>query len=458
MGFFGDLLSGATSFLTGGGFFGSLLNAGLGMLGSSQSNSNQLAAMREQNNFNAQEAEKQRNWQSQEWKDQFRAQTDWQHQEWQSQFRAQSNEWYNQQDYANEQAYNYWLQQQQYNSPAANVQRMNEAGFNASAAANAQQFGGTGLQAAPTSVPTASAPAAPSGGAVQGAAASSSGIPQMKSFADFVDAFSSASLKDSQSKEVLTLLSGKFRKQMLENDTLENLRDISKIDAIWKERFKRKEYNQLVASIDKIEKEAAMALSLTGKYDSEKLLADARTLYEKESAGLKGEEFRLFNLTFNLRIKMIEEQLRNLQQDTEVKGSQVVSNKAQANFYNATAANQLAQADLNGEQFKQLKESHEANVAFASIRNKVAEVQAEGLSLDNLLKDKSMQDNLRIIAEQAKRAGIVTEQATQELEKAIKENNVFYLNQVLNATQVISGNIRDVGVGVGSVLNSLKPW
>lgn len=115
----------------------------------------------EANEWNAAENEKARQFSS----DEAQKQRDFERDEWLNRFDRESSEYYRQQSFSNKEAYEYWLKQQEYNSPANMATRLHEAGLNASAALNAQQFGGTGLQAAPTSVPQPSSPAGASASA-----------------------------------------------------------------------------------------------------------------------------------------------------------------------------------------------------------------------------------------------------------------------------------------------------
>lgn len=174
-----DLL--AAFALGGTSLVGGIGSALIGSSASNQALTSNLEENQRNRDFNAEEAQKNRDWQSDQWQHQF----DTMSSEWYRQYGETVNQWYNQQnflnqqwkqqqDYSNAQSYQYWLKQQQFNSPAAMVGRLNSAGLNAAAAINAQQFGGTGLSAAPTgsmSAPVAS-PSVPSPSTPSGSAAS----------------------------------------------------------------------------------------------------------------------------------------------------------------------------------------------------------------------------------------------------------------------------------------------
>lgn len=136
-----------------GGLIGSSI---LGIAASDSAMASNEAQAEKSRKFNHDEAELARKWQTDMWNHQFDSTRSF----WFDQFNAQNNQWYNQQnflnsqwlqqqDYSNQQAFEYWLKQQQYNSPREMVGRLNSAGLNAAASINAQQFGSTGLSAAP---------------------------------------------------------------------------------------------------------------------------------------------------------------------------------------------------------------------------------------------------------------------------------------------------------------------
>ena len=97
-------------------------------------------------------------------------QRDFQKDEWTRQFQLQRDEWYNQLNAQSEQQWQNFLREAQYNSPENQVTRLSQAGLNPSAVLG--QNGSSGLVAAATgNVHSASSPSVPSGGSVTGASA-----------------------------------------------------------------------------------------------------------------------------------------------------------------------------------------------------------------------------------------------------------------------------------------------
>ena len=172
--------------------------SGLGLasdvIGGTRTNSYNSHLQQEENqknrDFQAEEAEKQRKYESRE----AQIARQWQSAEWYSQFLQGNEEWYKQQSFSNDQAYQYWLKQQEYNTPAAQAQRLAQAGFNPSAVIGNSTYGSSGLSAAPTGVQTPSTPSAaiPAGSAASGI---SSQMPHLNNplaqYADFINSVGS---------------------------------------------------------------------------------------------------------------------------------------------------------------------------------------------------------------------------------------------------------------------------
>lgn len=355
MGFFDSLVKGATGFLSGGSWMGSLLGAGLGMLSGEQSNSANLKAMREQNDFNAKESEKQRQWQSDEWDKQFKAQT---------------NEWYNQaawQADAQRQEWQYQFDQQNaYNAPTEQVKRLQSAGINpAVLAGNAG-----GLSPAPAA-PPAPSPATPSGGAVQGAAASGGQAPQMKSFGDFVDAFASASMHNAQANEVTTLLSVKAANMLKEGQILEHRENILRIDALNKEIFTKKQYQLLEKQVDEADKKITL-LAMQGEVEAKKIITETYLgIYQMFAADLKGKKLQLFTDTMQLRIQEMQSYIDNLDADTRNKNAQATS----AEFWNGVNA-ETRKSIISRIEDEAIMVANDSNVSTETKSDRIDQIRA----------------------------------------------------------------------------------
>lgn len=116
-------------------------SVGASLLGTGATIASQAATNSSNKRFAADESEKARQWEAEQWQNRFEQQSDFA---------------YDYSRFQNKQAYDTWLGQQQYNSPAYQAQRMLQAGFNPAAISASPTYGSTGLSPAPASPPSPS--------------------------------------------------------------------------------------------------------------------------------------------------------------------------------------------------------------------------------------------------------------------------------------------------------------
>lgn len=451
----------ASSVLGATGIFGSFLGAASAdsamMMNSEEAEKNRQ--------FNSEEAEKARSWQSDQWNHQFSEAT----KEWYNQFAQQNSQWLNQQtflanqwrkqqDYANQQSYDYWLKQQQYNSPQQMVTRLNSAGLNAAAAINAQQFGSTGLSAAPVGVQTApvSSPSVPS---VATPSSSAAAIGQ-NNLAATTTAADSVSHIVSSIGGLIKNLAG-ARKDNIEARRAEDSLSTFLADQI--ANLNNVELKNKFQEMHNVffDKSAPKALQKLGK---EVDLLAANIMFTNAQEDFVSNQ----SITegFKQLLLGVQKDLtgQQLSQAIIVTGQLKDQLIAYTDSLRAKASNDYAQsfkARAEGATENQLRE---LRVSIASVNKEIAEAQREGIRLDNLFKDKTVQDKIKIVTEQALQAGIITQ---QEMTKLNQFNDVYSRRNFIYFFDWLSkgaGAVRDFGIGASTFGTGFKstpvdsPW
>lgn len=247
--------------------------------------------------FNSEEAEKARKWQSSQWQNQYNQQKE----EWYNQMNEMTEQYKQQTLFGNEEAFNQWMKQQEYNSPANMVSRLQAAGLNPSAAINAQQFGSTGLAAAPTSVgspsvpsPSVALPASASVGLNNPAQASNSATAfgsVAEGLAKMIQSVGTFTKDSSEAGEIQTLLSAKFKKLLNDLDLQELDKSIKGIDLFIKSNSKDAQIQLFNQELQKKLSEIAVNWQ-NASYFAEKSASERLNQVVLDMAGkVKFEEF-----------------------------------------------------------------------------------------------------------------------------------------------------------------------
>lgn len=371
--------------------------------------------------FNAEEAEKQRQWQSEEW---------------QRQFDQQNEQWFTQTDYANQQAFNYWMKQQDYNTPSAQVRRLNQAGLNpAVLGAGSSTYGSTGMSAAPVNVPNPSVPSAAAASApsplqptlrnpLEGAASA------IQSFASMYQAVQQGKFSGSQNDLLLaqfdSLIAGAAADTRAKELYAESLELSNKFSRLSMDDRLSQEFNKVL--LLQAQTFLADEQGQTEYYKRWQLQNQA--LEHMAETRLKGakREAVLFELKFQQAA--FDDRLRSIQADNNLKNAQAFKARAEG----------LTENELRPLRRK-IMESQEL----------LADLQAQGVAWDNLLKDKTFNALVTKIIEDAKRSKLLTEQEAYKVGMAIREYRWQPVSQALNWISQGVSAYRDIGVGTSAL-------
>lgn len=278
--------------------------------------------------FNAEQAELNRQFQH---KERLQSQS-WQAQQWYSQFMDQSREWTRQQDYANEQSYEYWLKQQQYNSPSEMVRRAQLAGLNP-ATMLGQNYGSTGLSAAPTSVPSSGGlpTSVPAGSAASvGLSNPSAATSKADSIASLFQGISSltsavaGSTKDNALANQINSLTPSLVEQVLKDNQHKDLLNAwQELENHWQPLIKEKSFDKLCEDLKYI----MMQSILTGK---EVELVPFKEKLLDWSVKHSGQQYEMGALQLSNLSTLLE--LNN-----KLIKSQISNNYAQSSYYGTSS-------------------------------------------------------------------------------------------------------------------------
>ena len=449
---------------------GAALGAGLGALGligssmfgamasdnATQANEEQAEKSRQ---FNHDEAELARNWQFDTWNYQY----DRQMLGWFKQFNAQNNQWYNQQnflnnqwrsqqDYSNQQAYQYWLKQQQYNSPSEMVGRLNSAGLNAAAAINAQQFGSTGLsaapvgaQVAPVSSPSSVSPSMPSAspasiGTVNPAQASngaSAFANIVGGVSDLVKSFAGARKDNIEAVKAEKTLSTYISQKLADLKNSELLNQWQDMQNVFFHEKAPKELKKLGEEINVL---SAKVLLMSSEQD----LIDNQSITEGFKQALMGVQKNLTNEQFMQAVIFTSQYEQRLLAELDLKREEILTQKS-AQSRNFAESFKLRAEGKTEEDLRSLR--HDS----LELSNDIAKATRYGLHLDNWLKDETKRAKAHAIIEQAKQSGLITQKEVYELASQIDNYDVRKVNRFFQWLGQGVGAYRDFGIGTSAL-------
>lgn len=408
-----------------GGALG-LASTGLGLIGSASEIDTNLSENEKNRKFNAEEAEKQRAWS---------------HDEWDYQFGKQTGEWYNQQDYSNEQAFDYWMKQQEYNSPSAQISRLQRTGLNPAHVVGDTTFGSTGLSAAPTAVPN---PSVPSGHAA------SVGLSNPVSVGAKAQAFAS------MAKGISDVLNGVYgaKRSAAETEKTEKT-----LDPIIKGLLLDNTNKQLInvwQNLDNLEKQEGMPDRLANLSKQGKLLI-SQAMAATSSSDLMNVQKELESLRKSLvstetnikgkELLIVTAEAENIQTAIDLKNellrqqSKTEKSKQSANY--AVAFNQRAQ----GKTWNELRPlQHD----LLDIQNKISEEIRQGKHFDNIIKGGALPEACAAFVASCEREGIINAVERKRLDRAIKENNFYEVNQFIDWVSTGFDAYRNAGIGTSA--------
>lgn len=279
---------------------GASVSATLGLVGTVATNENNWNMMRAQQNWQTDESAKQRDWQSQE----RREQNDYNYYQW-----LRENQEYR----------NRVNDERQYNTPAAQAQRMMEAGINPAT------VGADGASDGTFSAPSQAPSVSPGQGSVaqgvtppyQSAPSYTEGISQI---AEAVASLSGANKDDAQAQETKALLNQRLRKLTGEVAAQEIQVEIQSLELMvgkeWKMKKAQSEYLVNMASSYELGERA-------NKETAESLESEERRLHEMAKRNLTNTQFKIYEA----RLNHIEELIRG---EIQLQKSQTNKNNQEA--------------------------------------------------------------------------------------------------------------------------------
>ena len=372
-------------------------SAAAGLAGASMTNEANMDINESNQSFSSSEAQKQREWQRDEWTRQYQMQRD----EWYKQLEASSNE--------------YWknfLREAEYNSPKNQVSRLSSAGLNPAAVLGGQ--GSSGLIAASTgNVHAAPTPSVPTGGAVSGAsAAAPQQIPMQNPFnlssvGSFLRDLATANKDTATVRPYVEYLGAQLIGQNLQNewqsfqnDILSQIKDV-KVKSAFEE-------------LQSVVLDNVLKVSMNENVSQDTVLKATESALNIAKEKLTSEEYS--KLAF-----YVSRLSQTYQLEMNVLRSQAASNYGSAAYTSAMAASENAVREFK------TKNAELLNV-YQTFINESAGNEAE---LSSKLKDARYRSMLKQLSEQARQSGILSDTYQQQLEMAEKNNNWWLVNNLL---------------------------
>ena len=370
------------------------------------------SVQKRQNDYQAEQNQIDREWQETQWLKQFNMQNE----EWYKQLDAQQKQWMEQFDITNK-----------YNSPKELVQRLLMAGINP-ANALSQLSGMAGLSSA--------SPSASSGGSVAspGTMGSHSVTPSSFNAGGWEKpsaAFSSiAQLGDTVAKLASVGLDAKRQQALLDKEVENVVADTAS-----------KREQALLTSIDR---------SLKETFGSEKLQAEIKKLYSDSYVAYSQGDLNKANELYSQAMEKItsvqaeatEAQLpylvSNLKQLGMLYKSQQVSNYASAAASNSVAA-------LNNSLTSTENALRDGKVTALDLSNKLADIQRQLSSRENLRDAATHQDKIIAIINQCEREGFVTKAAAAGARKAVTDANWSGVEHFVGCASQALGSVSQLG-------------
>jgi DNA-binding ferritin-like protein (Dps family) len=360
--------------------------------------------------FNAIEAQKQR---------------DFQRDEWTRQYNIQRDEWYRQLQAQHEMQMSQFYSQAEYNSPSNQVQRLKAAGMNPSAVLGGQ--GSSGLVSAATgNVASAPSPAPPSGGSVSGSAASApSPIPMqspqvLQNIGSLLRDLAAAGKESALTQPMVELLGQQVISQDLQNQWQAMENDVMS-------KVKDTKVHQAFADLKNSFADYVVKSALYENYSADTLLKSAEKALKVAQKNLTNEQYE--EVAFR-----VAHQFQTWQADMKLKNSQSKAADASATSSYASARLSIAKAKTEDD-IRQFAVRHQELMNnYQSTMNNIAKN-------DYKVSDATVQYKIDAVSkqlvEQAKREGLLTEQAAAAAEMAIKENNWWLFRNIMMPVEEI---------------------
>lgn len=403
-----------------------LIGNGLGLIGTEDEIDTNVDENEKNRKFNAEEAEKQRAWS---------------HDEWDYQFGKQTAEWYNQQDYSNSQAFDYWMKQQDYNSPSAQVSRLQKVGLNPAHVVGDTTFGSTGLSAAPTAVPN---PSVPSGHAASvglsnptSPGAKSQAFANMaKGISDVLNGVYGARRSAVETKKTEQTLDPIIRGLILDNSNKQLINTWQNLDNMEKEKGLPDRLRNLSNQGKLLIAQAMAATSSSDLMNVQKELEGLRKSLVSNESAIKGKELLIvtaeaenIQTAINLKNELLRQQ-------------SITEKSKQASNY-AIAFNQRAQ----GKTWEDLRPlQHD----LLDIQNKISDEIRQGKHFDNIIRGGALPEACAAFVASCEREGIINSIERKRLQRAIKENNFYEVNQFIDWVSTGFDAYRNAGIGTSA--------
>lgn len=374
--------------------FESAVGGLFGMYETEQVNEENAARQARQNQWQSQENEKNRQFQ----RDMFH-----------EQFQAQQEE---------------WDRQQAYNTPVNQVQRANAAGFNPSATLAGGQGG---LVDSTISIPS---PSVPSGSS----SAPGSPIPSQRiGFADMIRSVgsvikdvSSAGLDDSNRRLINETMSDTIYGMKLDNATKEINNALLGITYEINNKTKQNKILDLNAQFDKTMAVIALTKAQGDTEVVKAALTKAEEIKAYADANLSEAEAKSVIACIDGKVNLLKEQAKTEQ-------------ARQSELYSSSF--KLRAEGITENELRPLRK------LLADFQQQTQEEIRRGARFDNLIKSTTWIDQANIIIEKADQARLITRQEKVKLSRAMKENDMVYLDHFFNWLGQGAGAFRDFGIG-----------
>lgn len=397
-------------------------SASLGLMSTQMSNDANRQINKKSMDFSAAEAEKQRQWQSDEWSRQYAIQRD---------------EWYNQLNAYQQAQWQQYLKQAEYNSPVNQVARLKQAGLNPSAVLGGS--GSSGLVSAATgNMSSVGSPSVPTGGTVSGASASMpSQIPMqgyqtgiLQSMGSVLKDLASASKDNMLTSPMVAYIGSQLVGQNLKNEWQQFENEVMS-------QVKDTRVKQAFQDLQNSFADYALKSAMSENYSADTLLKDAERALKIAQKYCTDEQFK--EISFR-----VAHQFETWQLDQQLKQSQKVNNYASANYSNALATTE--------DKLRDFKVTHAELInGYQGIVNDIAanEWKVSDATVEQKIKTVSTQ-----LIEQAKREGVLTSQAISAAEKAVKENDWWLFTNIF--APMFNSQMDRSASAVGSVVRAVK--
>lgn len=350
----------------------------------------QKEMQQEQNQFQAAENEKDRDWQSETWLQHFLMEND----EYAKRLGLQQKQWQSQFDIANV-----------YNAPSAQMARLKSAGINPSAMMQNSGLASLGQSSAspsasssvqPSTTPMAShgvAPAsAPSFGGLSSQAANFTSIAQM---ADSVSKLQQVGLNSDRQK---AMLQAEVDKALSEAALNQQKTILSRIEAgvaaNWSDKTAAAQYQKLI-------NDSYAAFTAGDLNKANELVSQANE--------------RLISLQSEIKAEMFPQELANLKALQDVYRSERTKNIAAANASNASAVSSISNANYMDALSETENRIRDGKVTSQDLSNGVSAITFMLQSRENQRDIETNRAKVYAILEECRRQGFISE---QELQKA----------------------------------------